>query len=134
MKKLAFLFLLCAIMVGCKTRKQIEYVDREVIKYVTQVRHDTLREHTTDSVYLEVIQKGDTVYKNKTKEVIRWRDRFVVQHDTCWRDSIRTEYKEKVKEVKYIPKVYKISMGISILLLIFALIKIGLWLKTKQII
>ena len=134
MKKLAFLFLLCAIMVGCKTRKQIEYVDREVIKYVTQVRHDTLREHTTDSVYLEVIQRGDTVYKTKYKEVIRWRDRFIVQNDTCWRDSIRTEYKESVKEVKYIPKIYKISMGISILLLIFALIKIGLWLKTKRII
>lgn len=132
MKKLAFLFLLCTIMVGCKTRKQIEYVDREVIKYVTQVRHDTLREHTTDSVYVEVIQRGDTVYKNKTKEVIRWRDRFIVQTDTCWRDSIRTEYKESVKEVKYIPKVYKISMGISILLLIFAIIKIGIWLKTKR--
>lgn len=132
MKKLAFLFLLCTIMVSCKTRKQIEYVDREVIKYVTQVRHDTLREHTTDSVYLEVIQRGDTVYKNKTKEVIRWRDRFIVQTDTCWRDSIRTEYKEQVKEVKYIPKVYKISMGISILLLIFAIIKIGIWLKTKR--
>lgn len=132
MKKLAFLFLLCAIMVGCKTRKQIEYVDREVIKYVTQVRHDTLREHTTDSVYFEIIQKGDTVYKTKYKEVIRWRDRFIVQTDTCWRDSIRTEYKENVKEVKYIPKVYKISMGISILLLIFAIIKIGIWLKTKR--
>jgi len=132
MKKLAFLFLLCAIMVGCKTRKQIEYVDREVIKYVTQVRHDTLREHTTDSVYFEIIQKGDTVYKTKYKEVIRWRDRFIVQNDTCWRDSIRTEYKESVKEVKYIPKIYKISMGISILLLIFAIIKIGIWLKTKR--
>lgn len=132
MKKLAFLFLLCAIMVGCKTRKQIEYVDREVIKYVTQVRHDTLREHTTDSVYLEVIQRGDTVYKTKYKDVIRWRDRFIVQTDTCWRDSIRTEYKESVKEVKYIPKIYKISMGISILLLIFAIIKIGIWLKTKR--
>ena len=119
-------------MVGCKTRKQIEYVDREVIKYVTQVRHDTSREHTTDSVYLEVIQRGDTVYKTKYKEVIRWRDRFIVQTDTCWRDSIRTEYKEQVKEVKYIPKVYKISMGISILLLIFAIIKIGIWLKTKR--
>lgn len=135
MKKLVFLFVaLCLAFSSCKTRERIEYRDRYIDHYITQVQHDTLREHTTDSVYLEVIQKGDTIYKTKYKEVIKWRDRIVEKIDTCYKDSIQIEYKESVKEIKYIPKIYKISMGISILLLIFALVKLGLWLKTKSII
>lgn len=127
------IIMLCVLFVGCKTPTKIEYRDIYVDRYITQVVHDTLREHTTDSVYFEVLQKGDTIYKTKYKEVIRWRDRIVEYHDTCFRDSIRTEYEEITKEVKYVPKIFKISMGISILLLIFALIKAALWLKSKSI-
>lgn len=135
MKKLVFLFVaICLAFSSCKTRERIEYRDRYIDHYITQVKHDTLREHTTDSVYLEVMQKGDTIYKTKYKEVVRWRDRIVEVIDTCYKDSIQIEYIESVKEIKYIPKIYKISMGISILLLIFALVKLGLWLKTKSII
>ena len=135
MKKLVFLFVaICLAFSSCKTRERIEYRDRYIDHYITQVKHDTLREHTTDSVYLEVMQKGDTIYKTKYKEVVRWRDRIVEVIDTCYMDSIQIEYVESVKEIKYIPKIYKISMGISILLLIFALVKLGLWLKTKSII
>lgn len=122
------------MLVGCRTTKQVEYRDRYIDRYITQVQHDTLREHTTDSVYFEVLQKGDTIYQTKYKEVVRWKERIVEKHDTCFRDSIVTEYKENVKEIKYIPKIYHISMGISILLLIFALVKIGVWLKTRSII
>lgn len=135
MKKLVFLFVaICLAFSSCKTRERIEYRDRYIDHYITQVKHDTLKEHTTDSVYLEVMQKGDTIYKTKYKEVVRWRDRIVEVIDTCYMDSIQIEYVESVKEIKYIPKIYKISMGISILLLIFALVKLGLWLKTKSII
>lgn len=134
MKKSAFLFTICFILASCKTITKVEYRDRYIDRYITQVQHDTLRETKTDSVYFEVIQKGDTIYKTKYKEVIRWRDRIVEKTDTCYKDSIITEYKESVKEVKYIPKIYKISMGISILLLIFALVKLALWLRTRSII
>ena len=133
MKKLVFLFVaICLAFSSCKTRERIEYRDRYIDHYITQVKHDTLREHTTDSVYFEVMQKGDTIYKTKYKEVVRWRDRIVEVIDTCYMDSIQIEYKESVKEIKYIPKIYKISMGISILLLIFALVKLGIWLKTRS--
>lgn len=134
MKKLALLFALCFVLASCKTITKVEYRDRVVDHYITNEVHDTLRETKTDSVYFEVIQKGDTVYKTKYKVVIRWKDRVVVKTDTCYKDSIITEYKESVKEIKYVPKIYKISMGISILLLIFALVKIGLWLKKRSII
>lgn len=124
---------LCLLLVGCKTRKQVEYRDHYIDYYITQVMHDTLREHTTDSVYLEVMQKGDTVYRTKYKEVVKWRDRVVERTDTCYRDSIVTEYKEMVKEVKYVPKVYHVSMCISILVLILAMLKIAWWIKSKSL-
>lgn len=134
MKKLALLFALCFVLASCKTITKVEYRDRYIDHYITKEIHDTLRETKTDSVYFEVIQKGDTIYKTKYKEVIRWRDRIVEKTDTCYKDSIVTEYKESVKEIKYVPKIYKISMAFSILLLIFALVKIGLWLKKRSII
>lgn len=134
MKKIALLLVLCLFITSCKTTTRVEYKDRYIDRYITQVQHDTLREKVTDSVYFEVIQKGDTIYKTKYKEVIKWRDRVVEKIDTCYKDSIITEYKESVKKVKYVPKIYKISMAISILLLIFALVKLALWLRTRSII
>lgn len=125
--------ILCLLIVGCKTRKQVEFRDHYIDHYITQVMHDTLREHTTDSVYLEVMQKGDTVYRTKYKEVVKWRDRVVVHTDTCYRDSIVTEYKEVAKEVKYVPKVYRVSMCVSILVLVLAMLKIAWWIKSKSL-
>lgn len=118
---------------SCKTTKNVQYHDHYIDHYITQVMHDTLREHTTDSVYLEVMQKGDTVYRTKYKEVVKWRDRVVERTDTCYRDSIVTEYKEMTKEVKYVPKIYHLSMCISILVLILAMLKIAWWLKSKSL-
>lgn len=134
MKRIALLSVLCLFITSCKTTTRVEYKDRYIDRYITQVQHDTLLEKVTDSVYFEVIQKGDTIYKTKYKEVIKWRDRVVEEIDTCYKDSIITEYKESVKEIKYVPKIYKISMAISILLLIFALVKLALWLRTRSII
>lgn len=134
MKRFLVITFACLLLVGCRTITKVEYRDKYIDRYITQVQHDTLRETKTDSVYFEVIQKGDTIYQTKYKEVVGWRDRIVEHFDTCYKDSIVTEYKESVKEVKYIPKIYKISMGISILLLIFALVKLALWLKTMSII
>ena len=115
---------------SCATKKQIEYVDREVVKYQKEIVHDTLFQHTHDSVYYTIFQKGDTVYSTKYVEKTRWRDRVVVRGDTCWRDSIVTEYKETVKEVVKFPKTYWYAVGISILFFIFAFVKLVRWLQT----
>lgn len=115
------------LMTSCATKKKIEYRDRIVDHYITKEVHDTLKENTTDSVYFEVMVKGDTVYKTKYKEKTRWRDRIVEKHDTCYRDSVLTEYKENVKEVTKIPKIYKYSLFFSIAILIFAIIKFVRW-------
>lgn len=112
------------LLTSCATRKVVEYRDRDVNHYITNTVHDTLIDKTTDSVYFEVKVKGDTVYQTKYKEKTRWRDRIIERHDTCWRDSVVTEYKETVKEVTKIPKIFKISLIFSTLCCIFAIIKI----------
>ena len=52
---------------SCATKKQIEYRDREVVKYVTKVQHDTLINNVHDSIYHTIFQKGDTIYDTKYK-------------------------------------------------------------------
>ena len=42
---------------SCATKKQIEYVDREVVKYQKEVVHDTLLQHTHDSIYHTVFHR-----------------------------------------------------------------------------
>lgn len=121
---IAFLFLS-----SCATKTRIEYRDRNVNHYITNVVHDTLREKIHDSVYVSVMQKNDTVFVTKYKESIRFKDKIVEKHDTCWRDSVVTQYKETTKEVTKYPKFYWWFMGISIISVIFAIYKIKkIWL------
>ena len=83
---------------SCATKTKIEYRDRDVNHYITNVVHDTLIDKTTDSVYVNVYTKGDTVFKEKYKERTRWRDRIVERHDTCYKDSIVIETTEPFSE------------------------------------
>lgn len=122
-------FLSLFLLAACATRTRIEYCDRDVNHYITNTIHDTLINNTRDSIYLEVLAKGDTIWRTKYVEKTRWRDRVVERHDTCWRDSIVVEYKENVKEVTRVPKIYKFSLLLSILCIIFVFIKLTRWLK-----
>lgn len=115
---------------SCATKTKVEYRDRDVNHYITNVVHDTLIEKQSDSVYYSIVMKGDTVYQTKYKEKIRWRDRIVEHRDTCWRDSIVKDYKEVTKEVTKYPKTYWLFMGISIISIIFVILKLKKWLTT----
>lgn len=114
---------------SCATKTKIEYRDREVVKYNTSYVHDTTFVEKHDSVYHTIFQKGDTVYDTKYVERTRWRDKIVVKKDTCWRDSVVTIKKETVKEVTKIPKLFKIAFVFSILVIIFAIVKLIRWLQ-----
>ena len=116
---------------SCATRTKIEYRDRDVNHYITNTIHDTLRIKETDSVHHEIITRNDTVFDTKYVEKTRWHDRIVEKHDTCWRDSVTTEYKEKVSEVVKYPKTYWWLLGISIFSFIFAFVKLMIWLRIK---
>ena len=125
-------FILVFFLGSCKTTSKIEYRDVVVDNYITKEVHDTLKEFVTDSVFLEVITKGDTVYKTKYKEKIKWKEKIVERTDTCWRDSIITQYKEITKEVKRIPTFFWICFVISSIILTFAFAKFILWIKTRS--
>lgn len=116
---------------SCATKKQIEYVDREVVKYQKEIVHDTLFQHTHDSIYHTVFQKGDTVFDTKYVVKTKWRDRVVYKTDTCYRDSIQTVIKESVKEKQIIPKWCYYLLVFSIIFIIFAINKIIRWLQTR---
>lgn len=122
-------FALLVAFTSCATNTKIEYRDRDVHHYNTIVQHDTLRENMHDSVYVEIKTRGDTVYNTKYIERTLYKDRIVERHDTCWRDSVVTEYKETMKEVVKYPKMYWCFMGVSIIFLIFAILKLLKWLR-----
>lgn len=119
------------VLTSCSLLEKIEYRDRVVDHYITNVVHDTLIDKTTDSVYVNVYMKGDTVFKEKYKERTRWRDKIVERHDTCYKDSIVIEYKETTKEVVKIPKIYSLSLWFSIVCIIFAIVKLMRWLRMR---
>ena len=60
-----FLTFLVFAFCACATKTKIEYRDRIVDHYNTIVQHDTLREHTSDSIFEKIYVKGDTVYITK---------------------------------------------------------------------
>lgn len=123
---ISVVFMLCS----CATKSHVECVDREVVKYEKQYIHDTLYQHTHDSVYHTVYQRGDTVFDTKYVEKTKWRDRVVIQKDTCWRDSVQTMFKEVVKEKRIIPKWCYYSLAICVFFIIFAVVKLIIWIKT----
>ena len=126
---LVILIIITLLLPSCSTKTKIEYRDRDVNHYVTQYVHDTLRLETKDSTYHFVKVVNDTVFDTKYVERTKWRDRVVERHDTCWRDSVVTEYKETIKEVTKVPKIYSWALIFSALVLIYGLIKLTKWLK-----
>ena len=122
---LIIIFLCCS----CATRTKVEYVDREVVRYETKIEHDTLINNIHDSIFHSIIQKGDTIYNTKYIEKIRYKDRIVERIDTFYRDSIMTQYKEKVIEKRYIPKWCYFCLGGCLVLILVSLYKFAKWLK-----
>lgn len=121
--------IIITLLLSCSTKTKIEYRDRDVNHYVTQYVHDTLRLETKDSTYHFVKVVNDTVFDTKYVERTKWRDKIVEKHDTCYRDSVVTQYKETIKEVTKVPKIYSWALIFSVLVLIYGLIKLTKWLK-----
>ena len=95
-----FIWILFGIIcfTSCATKTKIEYRDRIVDHYNTIVQHDTLREHTSDSIFEKIYVKGDTIYNTKYVEHVKWKERIVCQIDTVVNDSISVQIKENTVE------------------------------------
>ena len=129
MRRITFFAIAMTMLCSCATRKSVEYVDREVVKYQKKVVHDTLIQHTHDSVYHTIFQKGDTVFDTKYVEKTKWRDRVVVKTDTCYRDSIQVKIMESVKEKQITPRWCYVSLVFCAVFFIFAIVKVIRWVQ-----
>lgn len=127
-----FVVLLIFFLCSCATKTKVEYVDRDVYKTIIQHKHDTLINDIHDSVYLQVFQKGDTIFQVKYKEKTKYINKVVYVKDTIYKDSIQTIIKEvvKTKEPWYVDcSLYVLAFGI--LLFIFFILKHITW-QTKN--
>ena len=130
-KGILFVCLLLATVISvssCATKTRIEYRDRDVNHYITQYIHDTLRIESSDSIHHEIKVVNDTVYDTKYVEKTRWRDRIVVKHDTCYKDSTVTITNKTTIEKKIIPKWCYISLAICLVFIIISNKKFVRWL------
>ena len=123
------LFVIALFFTSCATRTKIEYRDRDVNHYITNTVHDTVMVKEKDSTYHKIEVRNDTVFDTKYVEKTKWRDHIVEKHDTCYRDSVLTEYKETTKEVVKYPKTYWYFLAISVISIIFAIVKLVRWLR-----
>ena len=131
MKKLLFVFLILFLCVGCGTQTKIEYRDKEVLKYIKSIQHDTLINNIHDSIYNNIYTSGDTVYNFKYKERIAYKDRIVFKNDTIKRDSIQTEYKENTIIKNKVPKWCWYLLVINIIICTFVGVKFYIKWRTK---
>lgn len=122
--KHAILSLIFALLLlfGCKTTNDIQYVDREVIRYVDKLIKDSVYINNTDTIKIE--QKGDTVFLTNIKWRIQYRDKL--QRDTfLLTDSIKV-YVDKKEIVEKNKRGILDWIGLTslIALLIFILYKL----------
>lgn len=98
--------------------------------YIDRLRLDSVVRH--DSIYFESIVKGDTVYR--TKEIIRWRDRVSIKHDTIY--AVREKCVDiPVPQERTVPLWIHILKGVYVLALLVSLIYIVvmIWLYHRKI-
>lgn len=131
MKKL--LYIICAIFLlsGCATKSKIEYRDRDVIRYIKSIQHDTLLNNVHDSVYNNIYTKGDTVYNIKYKEKISYKDRIVYKNDTIKKDSIQVVNKESTIIKNKVPKWCWILLVVNLIFCTFMGVKFYMKWKIK---
>ena len=79
MKKLILILILALFLLsGCKTTQDVQYVDRDVVRYVDRLVKDSVHIYNTDTVKIQ--QKGDTIYYTNIKWRIEYRDK--IKRDT----------------------------------------------------
>lgn len=116
MRKIVYLFII-VLMASCATRTQIEYRDKEVIKYVNSIQRDTLINNVHDSIFMNTYTINDTVYQYKYKEKLVYKDRIVIKNDTI--KDIKTEVSEKLVTKYKVPKWCWWLLGINVLIVAF---------------
>lgn len=125
--------LLFVLFVSCRT---VEYKTVELPVVHVETRTDTIRDsiERLDSVY--IFQKGDTVYQQRVKETVKWKERIKVVNTT---DTITNVVKvEKPVMVEKRLNTWQrfrislgdIAMGVVGLIMMYGIYK--LWCRIKR--
>ena len=125
--------LLFVLFVSCRT---VEYKTVELPIVHVETRTDTIRDsiERLDSVY--IFQKGDTVYQQRVKETVKWKERIKVVNTT---DTITNVVKvEKPVMVEKRLNTWQrfrislgdIAMGVVGLIMMYGIYK--LWCRIKR--
>ena len=122
MKNLLFALSIALMAAGCGTVKQVQIVERvsRDTLYLSNVQYDSIyvyQDHLTD-------RSRDTIYIRD----VQYEYKYKLLRDTVYRVQVDTipiiREVEVVKTEKYVPSIYKWSLGICIALIILIVLSI----------
>lgn len=124
------IFALCGVLCSCRSVRYVEVprVSRDTLRVVqVETRLDSVR----DSIFLREFVRGDTVYRVKYIERLRWRDRWRVDTVQAVRvDSVGVPYPVERKISRW-DKVRYMWRG-AVVGLVFATVAVAVvWLRRR---
>lgn len=126
--KIYLIILICFLLIGCKTKTV--YVPIESVKTKYEDRY--LRDSIFEKEYINVYQKGDTVFLDKFKYI--YKDRF--KNDSIYiNDTIRLPYPVEKQLSKWEQTKMDIggwAIGVGSVLLLVVITYVILWLIKKR--
>ena len=122
MKTILSVILVLFLLIGCKTKEVIRYVDKPYPVTNTVVRIDSFTILKTDS--FREYTKGDTLYRDNWKTL--YKDRVRIQRDTLKIPfEVRVPFEVEKEVIKYKrDTVWWIGLSFIVGLLLFVLYKI----------
>lgn len=121
---------LCGVLCSCRSVRYVEVprVSRDTLRVVqVETRLDSVR----DSIFLREFVRGDTVYRVKYVERLRWRDRWRVDTLRAVRvDSVGVPYPVERKVSRW-DKVRYIWSGVAVGLVLATVAAAVVWLRRR---
>lgn len=124
------IFALCGVLCSCRSVRYVEVprVSRDTLR-VVQV--ETLRDSVRDSIFLREFVRGDTVYRVKYIERLRWRDMWRVDTVQAVRvDSVGVPYPVERKVSRW-DKVRYMWRGSAVGLVLAVVAVAVVWLRRR---
>ncbi len=124
------IFALCGVLCSCRSVRYVEVprVSRDTLRVVqVETRLDSVR----DSIFLREFVRGDTVYRVKYVERLRWRDRWRVDTVHAVRvDSVGVPYPVE-RKVSLWDKVRYMWRGSAVGLVLAVVAVAVVWLRRR---